>query len=118
MLRNLHVITTRGGLMRILSSGAKLNKKPTPPLTREHSILSPSNSQHEVGLQPRRTPTPPSVGGTASEPVSLGIPAEEIGTSDSLTLLAMYLSAIVHDYDHRGVTNAFLIQDEDPLAVS
>ena len=50
--------------------------------------------------------------------MSLGIPAEEIGTSDSLTLLAMYLSAIVHDYDHRGVTNAFLIQDEDPLAVS
>ena len=36
---------------------------------------------------------------------------------DALTLLAMYLSAIVHDYDHRGVTNAFLIQDEDPLAV-
>ena len=105
--------------MRILSNGAKLNKKPTPSLTREHSFLSPSNSQHDVGpQQPRRTPTPPSVGGTASEPVSLGIPAEEIGTSDSLTLLAMYLSAIVHDYDHRGVTNAFLIQDEDPLAVS
>ena len=36
---------------------------------------------------------------------------------DALTLLAMYLSAIIHDYDHRGVTNAFLIQDEDPLAV-
>lgn len=37
---------------------------------------------------------------------------------DALTLLAMYISAIVHDYDHRGVTNAFLIQDRDPLAVS
>ena len=36
---------------------------------------------------------------------------------DALTLLSMYLSAIIHDYDHRGVTNAFLIQDEDPLAV-
>ena len=48
----------------------------------------------------------------------LGIPADEITTRDALTLLAMYLSAIIHDYDHRGVTNAFLIQDEDPLAVS
>ena len=118
VLRNLHVITTRGGLMRILSSGAKLNKKPSPPLTREQSFLSPSSSQLDVGLQPRRTSAPSSVGGAAPKPVSLGIPAEEIGTSDSLTLLAMYLSAIIHDYDHRGVTNAFLIQDEDPLAVS
>ena len=24
---------------------------------------------------------------------------------------------IVHYYDHRGMTNAFLIQDQDPLAV-
>ena len=36
---------------------------------------------------------------------------------DALTLMSMYLAAIVHDYDHRGVTNAFLIQDQDPLAV-
>ena len=37
---------------------------------------------------------------------------------DALTLLAMYVSAVIHDYDHRGLTNAFLIQDMDPLAVS
>ena len=34
-----------------------------------------------------------------------------------MLVLALYISAVVHDYDHRGVTNAFLIQDEDPLAV-
>lgn len=37
---------------------------------------------------------------------------------DAITLLSVYLSAIIHDYDHRGLTNPFLIQDEDPLAVS
>ena len=45
-------------------------------------------------------------------------PPHHLVTQDALTLLSMYLSAIIHDYDHRGVTNAFLIQDEDPLAVS
>ena len=32
-------------------------------------------------------------------------------------LLSVYLAATVHDYDHRGLTNAFLILDEDDLAV-
>ena len=36
---------------------------------------------------------------------------------ESMLLVAVYLSAIIHDYDHRGLTNPFLIQDEDPLAV-
>ena len=36
---------------------------------------------------------------------------------EAMLLLAVYLSAIIHDYDHRGLTNPFLIQDEDPLAV-
>ena len=38
-------------------------------------------------------------------------------SATALPLLALYLSAIIHDYGHRGVTNAFLIEDEDPLAV-
>ena len=41
-----------------------------------------------------------------------------ISQEDAVTMLVLYFSAAVHDYDHRGVTNAFLIQDEDPLAVS
>ncbi len=32
-------------------------------------------------------------------------------------LLTMYLAAIIHDYDHRGVNNQFLIRSVDPLAL-
>ncbi|GAX78545.1 hypothetical protein CEUSTIGMA_g5985.t1 [Chlamydomonas eustigma] len=34
-----------------------------------------------------------------------------------LTLLASILAAVIHDYDHRGVNNDFLIKTNDPLAV-
>ena len=45
-------------------------------------------------------------------------PLEDLTTQDCLMLLSVYLSAIIHDFDHRGLTNPFLIQDEDPIAVS
>ena len=32
-------------------------------------------------------------------------------------LFACYLAAIVHDYEHRGVNNDFLIKTSDPLAL-
>ena len=32
-------------------------------------------------------------------------------------LLACYLAAIIHDYEHRGVNNDFLIKTGDPLAL-
>lgn len=32
-------------------------------------------------------------------------------------ILAMYLSAVVHDYEHRGVNNDFLTRISDPLAL-
>ena len=34
-----------------------------------------------------------------------------------LTLLSVYLSAIIHDFDHRGVNNQFLVRAADPLAI-
>ena len=49
---------------------------------------------------------------------SIEIETPGLSTQDAFMMLTMYISAIIHDYDHRGVTNAFLIQDEDPLAVS
>ncbi len=36
---------------------------------------------------------------------------------DLLTLLSVYLSAIIHDFDHRGVNNQFLVRSGDPLAL-
>ena len=35
----------------------------------------------------------------------------------STKLLACYLAAIIHDYEHRGVNNDFLIKTSDPLAL-
>jgi 3'5'-cyclic nucleotide phosphodiesterase len=37
-------------------------------------------------------------------------------TSDPITILAIVLSAVVHDVDHRGVSNIQLIKEEKPLA--
>ena len=78
MLRTLHVITTRGGLLEIMSD------------------------QRRLKIQMY-----------GSEPESRATRDQQ----DALMLLAAYLSAIIHDYDHRGLTNPFLIEDEDPLAV-
>ena len=32
-------------------------------------------------------------------------------------LISCYLAAIIHDYEHRGVNNDFLIKSSDPLAL-
>jgi len=39
-------------------------------------------------------------------------------TSDPLTRLAVILSALVHDVDHRGVPNSQLIKEQTPLATT
>ena len=38
--------------------------------------------------------------------------------TQELSLLSSFVAAIVHDYDHRGVNNDFLVKSNDPLAVS
>mmetsp|Transcript_19889 Transcript_19889/g.55447 ORF Transcript_19889/g.55447 Transcript_19889/m.55447 type:complete len:826 (-) Transcript_19889:1555-4032(-) len=37
--------------------------------------------------------------------------------ADPLYMLSAYLAAIIHDYEHEGLTNAFLIASESPLAM-
>mmetsp|Transcript_27681 Transcript_27681/g.71306 ORF Transcript_27681/g.71306 Transcript_27681/m.71306 type:complete len:798 (+) Transcript_27681:266-2659(+) len=37
--------------------------------------------------------------------------------ADPLYMLSAYLAAIIHDYEHQGLTNAFLIATESPLAL-
>ena len=39
------------------------------------------------------------------------------GYADPITLLACYLAAIVHDFEHVGFNNDFLVISSDPLAV-
>ncbi|OAJ42348.1 3'5'-cyclic nucleotide phosphodiesterase [Batrachochytrium dendrobatidis JEL423] len=39
------------------------------------------------------------------------------GSFSDLEILAMYLAALIHDYDHPGVSNNFLIQTNDRLAM-
>ena len=39
------------------------------------------------------------------------------GYADPITLLACYLAAIVHDFEHVGFNNDFLVNSCDPLAL-
>ena len=37
---------------------------------------------------------------------------------DPMLMMAGYLAAIMHDYQHRGVSNQFLVVTEDPIALT
>eukprot|EP00775_Hariotina_reticulata_P014115 gene14115-14244_t len=39
------------------------------------------------------------------------------GLGDDLTVLGTYLAAVVHDFEHRGVNNDFLVRSGDGLAL-
>lgn len=95
VLRNLHMMLTRGHLFDVV----RIN----PP---QQSTVAPATAG-EAGS------TPTQEGKATVQPPH----HPDMSLQDARTLLTLYLSAVVHDYDHRGVTNAFLIQDEDPIAV-
>jgi hypothetical protein len=167
VLRNVHVITTRGGLLKILGSkrlkagaqkalgskshnalshgGAGRHSKPGSPRTSRRNLIAPGNStllsqRGMSGFQQgiRLNSGLPSVTSNAAGPLSPGTSPAAPSTSnpapssaagqefvhanpasqDAMVLLCQYLSAVIHDHDHRGVTNAFLILDQHPLAVS
>ena len=138
MLRNLHVIINRGGLLRLVggrsgqqaqhammmaaqqprAAAAATSGDRGSDSSQTHRSRRSSCSSATAGITPRSLPM--ALGSKSPlmrHQVQQGLARPMMSQKDALTLLAMYLSAIVHDYDHRGVTNAFLIQDQDPLAV-
>ena len=52
-----------------------------------------------------------------SLPPSLPPSSQPAEAFTARTLLTAFLSAIIHDYDHRGVNNDFLVRTADPLAL-
>lgn len=98
VLRNLHVILTRGGLLSRMR-GTSSSTSSTITVT---TAASPGGT---ASSQPAGSTT-----GDASQPSH----SEEDWHRE---LLASYLTAIVHDYEHRGVNNIFLIKSADPLAI-
>ena len=131
VLRNMHVIATRGRLIRLLGSKhqAMLQERliqQTAAAERPPGILpSPRKSlDKKAASRSKQLPKHPK-GGSSSDKIPsfelrhlLCSSDNDLSSQDCMTLLSVYLAAIIHDYDHRGLTNPFLIQDEDPLAVS
>eukprot|EP00798_Chlamydomonas_sp_ICE-L_P002088 gene2088-18143_t len=152
VLRNLHVIATRGGVLSMVcnqqssggststnqlqlnvgrnNSGANATMSPrfenmimgnisnSPPRLPARAPCLPSQQQHHqpppTTASSSQVPTPtPSKGSNTAAPAS----AYPNQLSRSISLLKAYFTAIIHDYEHRGVNNAFLIQREDSLAL-
>lgn len=48
---------------------------------------------------------------------NVGCPNSLAAVIPALELMALYLAAAMHDYDHPGKTNAYLVATSDPLAI-
>ena len=90
VLHSIHVISTRGGLLQAMSSSSG----PGGLQSRSCNLQCDCEQQQQQQQQ-----------------------QQQPSRKEALHMLGMYMAAVVHDFDHRGVTNGFLVQDEDPLAL-
>ncbi|GAX85340.1 hypothetical protein CEUSTIGMA_g12757.t1 [Chlamydomonas eustigma] len=125
VLRNLHVIVTQGQLLQVLARNRSqvpigttdVNVVGMPAAKGTSSVAGGDNgsvprSHRSSAVHHHQTYSSREIVGT--RPCTHG---RFMSTQDAINLLSMYLSAIIHDHDHRGLTNAFLVQDQDPLAL-
>ena len=64
-----------------------------------------------------RIVAPAELDGTAGKTAAVALHDHTYGiTSDPLTRFACAFSALIHDVDHLGVSNAQLVKEESPLA--
>ncbi|GAX86004.1 hypothetical protein CEUSTIGMA_g13420.t1 [Chlamydomonas eustigma] len=167
VLRNVHVITVRGGLLRILgskrlkpggqktsgskpqntiSNGGGLKSKLGSPRTSRRNLMTQRNSNFPLreksalqqGIRMNSSslvcpaasnasktssgnspaaPSPSAVNRAPTEAPGQEFTHANPATQDAMILLCQYMSAVIHDHDHGGVTNAFLIVDQHPLAM-
>ena len=91
VLRTLHVVSIRGGVLQR-----------TAPAVLEAGDFRSSTLQ----------------AGGAAESYARSGGGSKISTAaqDALPLLAAYMAAVIHDYEHRGVNNQFLVRAASPYA--
>ena len=99
VLRTLHVIATRGGLIRHVVPERQLDSG---------DLLSRQSPSHR---------TSPTLLHDASNNNVNGTDRATLPANEAFMLLTVYLAAIIHDFDHRGVNNHFLVRSADPLAL-
>ncbi len=131
VLRSLHVLATRGGILQQRQpagtpahlSGSLLMMEQCGVMTitpvGDDHLSSPSLSS---GLHTELPATLLTAGRSNSSSTVSGRPHSEdrsgaLGVVAAEQLLTMYLAAAVHDYEHKGVNNDFLIKSNDIFAV-
>ena len=131
VLRSLHVLATRGGILQQRQPAGTPAHLSSSLLMMEQCgvmTITPVGDDHHSGpfLSSGSHAGLPAalqlVGHANSSRTASGRPCAgggggTWGAAAAEQLLAMYLAAAVHDYEHKGVNNDFLIKSNDLFAV-